>query len=80
MAQHEPVTTAMPANNDGREALLDELAASIRVCTKCVLCEGRTQAVPGEGNPRAQVMFIGEAPGEREDRDEQEHRRIHISP
>lgn len=58
----------MPSSETEREALLDELAADIRVCTKCGLCEGRTQAVPGEGNPRAQVMFIGEAPGEQEDR------------
>jgi DNA polymerase len=36
-------------------------------CTRCKLHGDRRHAVPGEGNPRARVMFIGEAPGERED-------------
>ena len=37
-------------------------------CTKCRLCEGRTHVVFGEGNPQAQLMFVGEAPGFDEDR------------
>jgi uracil-DNA glycosylase family 4 len=47
---------------------LTDLAAQIRVCQKCILAQGRTNAVPGEGPEDAQVMFIGEAPGFHEDR------------
>lgn len=46
---------------------LEELAAQIRVCLKCPLHESRTLAVPGDGQPSAQVMIIGEAPGREED-------------
>ena len=46
---------------------LDELDRLIRLCRNCDLALGRTQAVPGEGNPRALIMFVGEAPGETED-------------
>ena len=46
---------------------LDELAAQIRVCTKCPLWESRRLAVPGDGKPSAKVMIIGEAPGREED-------------
>ncbi|MCJ7544670.1 MAG: uracil-DNA glycosylase [Phycisphaerae bacterium] len=40
----------------------------VRGCTKCRLHQGRTQTVFGEGSPTAQIVFIGEAPGEEEDR------------
>lgn len=40
----------------------------VRVCTKCDLAKGRTNAVPGEGPENAEIMFIGEAPGFHEDR------------
>jgi len=46
---------------------LDEIAAVVRTCPKCALCRTRTHAVPGEGNPRAGLMIIGEGPGESED-------------
>ncbi|AAY79580.1 type-4 uracil-DNA glycosylase [Sulfolobus acidocaldarius] len=46
---------------------LDEIANEIKVCRKCKLWMDRRNAVPGEGNPKAKVMFIGEAPGETED-------------
>ena len=46
---------------------LDELAAQIRVCTRCPLHESRTHAVPGDGSYGARVMIIGEAPGREED-------------
>lgn len=36
-------------------------------CKLCPLWEGRTHAVPGEGNKRTKVMFVGEAPGRDED-------------
>jgi uracil-DNA glycosylase family 4 len=47
---------------------LEELADQIRVCTNCSLCEGRTQAVPGDGPATARVFFIGEGPGYYEDK------------
>jgi uracil-DNA glycosylase family 4 len=47
---------------------LNDLDEQIRVCQKCILGRGRTNAVPGEGPAEAQIMFIGEAPGFHEDR------------
>lgn len=38
-----------------------------RSCTRCALANTRTQVVLGRGNPRAQVFFLGEAPGREED-------------
>jgi uracil-DNA glycosylase family 4 len=46
---------------------LDELAEKIRACRKCGLAEGRIHAVPGEGDPKASLMFVGEGPGHDED-------------
>ncbi len=46
---------------------LETIAAEARVCTKCRLAETRTQVVWGTGNPDADLMFIGEAPGRDED-------------
>jgi DNA polymerase len=39
----------------------------MRCCTRCELALGRTQVVIGDGAPRADIMFIGEAPGAQED-------------
>ncbi|MDR2073794.1 MAG: uracil-DNA glycosylase [Oscillospiraceae bacterium] len=36
-------------------------------CTECPLCDTRTNVVFGQGNPKADVMFVGEGPGENED-------------
>jgi uracil-DNA glycosylase family 4 len=47
---------------------LEAVAEAIRACRQCVLCEGRTNTVPGEGNPLARLMCVGEGPGETEDR------------
>jgi len=46
----------------------DEVLESIRTCEKCPLRRGCTQTVPGEGDPHARLMFIGEGPGAEEDR------------
>jgi uracil-DNA glycosylase family 4 len=51
----------------GTEALLATVAAEVRGCTRCPLHRGRTQAVPGEGNPLTDVLLVGEGPGARED-------------
>jgi len=47
--------------------LLEKIVNEIRVCDKCPLWKGRRNAVPGEGNINAIVMFVGEAPGYWED-------------
>ena len=44
------------------------LLADVRSCEKCGLCRGRMNVVPGEGDPNADLMFIGEGPGAEEDR------------
>ncbi|MEO8286887.1 MAG: uracil-DNA glycosylase [Chloroflexota bacterium] len=45
-----------------------DLEAQIKTCQLCRLAKTRTNAVPGEGNFRAEVMFIGEGPGYHEDK------------
>ncbi|MCK4546692.1 MAG: uracil-DNA glycosylase [Candidatus Eisenbacteria sp.] len=49
--------------------LLDELREKAMVCRRCDLANGRTHVVFGSGNPKADVMFVGEAPGYHEDRE-----------
>ncbi|WP_457623368.1 uracil-DNA glycosylase [Persephonella sp.] len=51
-----------------KEKIMSELNRQIQECKKCDLYENRTQAVLGEGNLNAKVMFIGEAPGGDEDK------------
>jgi uracil-DNA glycosylase family 4 len=51
-----------------RAARLEAIAAEVRACTKCRLHETRTLAVPGEGSPETEVVFVGEGPGYNEDR------------
>ena len=46
---------------------LDAVAARIAGCRLCQLCETRTNTVPGEGDPRAALMLVGEGPGATED-------------
>ena len=46
---------------------LEELYHRIAICSDCDLCRTRTHAVPGEGSPNAEIMFVGEAPGFYED-------------
>jgi uracil-DNA glycosylase len=49
----------------------DELRAFAQVvagCTRCPLAQGRTQVVFGSGDPNADLMFVGEAPGFHEDK------------
>lgn len=46
---------------------MDDLRATALGCTACRLAEGRTQVVFGDGDPQADVVFVGEAPGQRED-------------
>ncbi len=48
--------------------VLEQVAQEARACTKCGLCDTRTQAVPGVGTARSGIVFVGEAPGADEDR------------
>jgi DNA polymerase len=52
-----------------RRTALEEIAAEVRVCTNCRLHQTRTKAVPGEGDPDTEVVFVGEGPGFNEDRE-----------
>jgi DNA polymerase len=47
---------------------LDQIVAEIKASTSSPLSKTATQAVPGEGNPHADIMFVGEAPGFNEDK------------
>ncbi len=47
---------------------LQAYAEGVAGCTKCRLSQGRTQVVFGAGNPHAELMFVGEAPGFHEDK------------
>jgi uracil-DNA glycosylase len=46
---------------------LDEVRRELGDCKRCKLCNGRTQIVFGTGNPRAELVFVGEGPGADED-------------
>ena len=46
---------------------LENIRAFIGDCTRCKLCKGRNKIVFGDGNPKAELMFVGEGPGHDED-------------
>lgn len=50
------------------ERILDGIREELGDCKRCPLSEGRTHIVFGEGNPKARIMFVGEAPGAVEDK------------
>ncbi len=56
---HLPSPSTSPA--------LSTLAAEVAACTRCGLHAGRTNTVPGQGNPQPEILFVGEAPGKDED-------------
>jgi uracil-DNA glycosylase len=49
-------------------AALAAFEEQVSACTRCRLAQGRTQVVFGVGNPHADLMFVGEAPGFHEDK------------
>jgi uracil-DNA glycosylase family 4 len=51
----------------GKEMEIEKLFEEIRKCRKCELWLTRKNAVPGEGNIKAEIMIVGEAPGRNED-------------
>jgi DNA polymerase len=60
----EPVEPARPS---GDARTLEEVRAHLGECTRCPLHQGRTKIVFGDGNAAAELMFVGEGPGEQED-------------
>jgi uracil-DNA glycosylase family 4 len=50
------------------DSALEIYGAEVAACTRCRLAEGRTQVVFGVGDPNADLMFVGEAPGFHEDK------------
>lgn len=50
-----------------RRTTIETIAAEVRDCTRCRLSRERTHAVPGEGSPDTEVVFVGEGPGQHED-------------
>jgi DNA polymerase len=54
------------ADSDTEDSL-EKIAAEVRACQKCDISKTRTRAVPGQGNPHARLVFVGEAPGADED-------------
>jgi DNA polymerase len=64
----EPVPADAETQAIPGEPAWDVLRATVAACTRCALHESRTQTVFGVGNPDADWMIIGEAPGAEEDR------------
>jgi len=58
---------SMPDSTSAETETLDDIQQELVGCKGCVLCKKRNKIVFGVGNPRAQLMFVGEAPGAEED-------------
>ncbi len=50
-----------------KKLVLEQIEKNVKVCKKCRLYKFAKNPVPGEGNPNAQLVFVGEAPGATED-------------
>jgi uracil-DNA glycosylase len=50
-----------------KQEQLNKLNVEMKACAKCVLRAGCNQVVPGAGSAEAEIMFIGEGPGKKED-------------
>ncbi|WP_426752793.1 uracil-DNA glycosylase [Myxococcus sp. Y35] len=57
----------LPGMSNGERPTLDEIRRELGDCRRCKLCTGRKNLVFGSGNPRAELVFVGEGPGENED-------------
>jgi len=71
---HPAIEKESCTNNDSNDSFsasqksLQELYSTVCGCMRCPLGQSRTKFVFGDGNPQADIMFIGEAPGADEDR------------
>ncbi|MCP3103488.1 uracil-DNA glycosylase [Myxococcus sp. K15C18031901] len=65
--QPSPGAAPLPGAVDGERPTLDQVRRELGDCRRCKLCTGRKNIVFGSGNPRAQLVFVGEGPGENED-------------
>jgi uracil-DNA glycosylase family 4 len=65
-AQPSPLIVRLP--REGSSAGLEAVRSELGDCRRCGLCEGRQKIVFGDGNPDADILFVGEGPGEQEDR------------
>jgi len=66
--EDNPVPSEVEGMADTEKAAeLEKIAEEVHQCRKCSLGSSRTNAVPGEGNPNARIMFVGEGPGADED-------------
>ena len=63
----QPLTASSPGITDTVEDKLDDIAIQASSCTACQLADQRSKVVFGAGNPKADIVFIGEAPGLDED-------------
>jgi uracil-DNA glycosylase family 4 len=75
LEEPEPERPLPPIEPEARAAIaaaaapvLERIAAEVRACRACGLCETRNQAVPGVGSALSGIVFVGEAPGADEDR------------
>ena len=66
-SQGSPSTPSASSTSSTPSSEWDDLQRIAMACTKCRLAGTRTQVVYGVGNPNADLMFIGEAPGRDED-------------
>jgi uracil-DNA glycosylase len=66
--RHFDVPAAPQVPSSEKQRLLREIAQQVQKCRLCHLGETRTNVVFGEGSPDARLVFVGEAPGEEEDR------------
>ncbi|MBU8897508.1 uracil-DNA glycosylase [Corallococcus sp. M34] len=58
---------SLPGVVEGERPTLDQIRRELGDCKRCKLCSGRKNIVFGSGNPRAELVFVGEGPGENED-------------
>ena len=66
-AEAESEAVEFSVEGGGKVETLERVAADLHECTRCKLSGGRKTIVFGEGNPRAELVFVGEGPGEQED-------------
>lgn len=69
VSEDVPATPPTPSPAEPPEATitLDDIRAELGDCRRCPLCETRNNLVFGEGDPHADLVFVGEAPGQQED-------------